>query len=161
MRRARISIAARRVASSICSHASGALGGTLGWSKKSRFNCIAALLARRRLSASDAKSVDEITQPEQIAEPAEIADGSIGIDRRRSSYRLRVPIGPACRDQRPAAVGQNRKKIVDAALPDGANHGQRATLESMTPARDRYGSQNILAMGSLWPLRSTPSIITC
>jgi len=157
MRRARISIAARRAASSICSHAADALGGTLGWSKRSRFNCIAALLARRRLSASDAKSVDEVAQPEQIAEPAEIADSVIGVDRRRSTDRLRVPIGPACRDQRPAAVGQNRKKIADVAPPDGADHDQRATLESMTLARDRYGSRNVLVMGSLWPLRSTAS----
>jgi len=60
---------------------------------------MAALLARRRLGASAAESVDELAQPEQIAEPAEIVDILIGVDWRRSSARLPFPIGPARRDQ--------------------------------------------------------------
>jgi hypothetical protein len=59
---------------------------------------MAALLARRRLGASDAKSVDELAQSEQIAEPAEIVDSVIGLDWRHSFDRLHIPIGPACRD---------------------------------------------------------------
>jgi len=113
-----------------------------------------ALLARRRFGASAAESVDELAQPEQITEPAEIVASVIGIDWRRSSRRLNLPIGPARRDQRPAAVRQNCEEIGDAAPLDGADHGQRSTFESMTLARDRHGCRNIMAMGSLWPLRS-------
>jgi len=107
MRRARISIAARRAASSICSYAIGAFGGTSGGSKKSGLNCMTVLLARRRLGASAAESVDELAQPEQIIEPAEIVDSLIGVDWRGSVTRLRLPIGQARRDERPAAVRQN------------------------------------------------------
>jgi hypothetical protein len=115
---------------------------------------MAALLARHRIEASGAKSVDELAQPEQITEPAEIVDSIIGSDRRHSSGRLRAPIGPACRDQRAAAIRQNCEKIVDAAPPDGADHGQRPAFEGMTLTRDRHRSRNIMAMGSLWPLPS-------
>jgi hypothetical protein len=114
-----------------------------------------ALLARRRFGASAAESVDELAQPEQIAEPAEIVASVIGIDWRRSSRRRNFPIGPARRDQRPAAVRQNCEEIGDAAPPDGADHGQRTTFEGMTIARDPHGCRKIVAMGSLWPLRST------
>jgi hypothetical protein len=117
---------------------------------------MAALLARRRLSVSVAKSVDELAQSEQITEPAKVVGTVIGIDRRRSSDWLHVPIGPACRDQRSATVRQNCEKIVDAAPPDRADHRQRLTFEGMTLARDRHRIRNIMAMGSLWPL---PSIL--
>jgi hypothetical protein len=117
---------------------------------------MAALLARHRIGVSGAKSVDELAQPEQITESAEIVDSIIGSDRRHSSGRLRVPIGPACRDQRPAAIRQNCEKIVDTAPPDGADHRQRPAFEGMTLARDCHRSRNIMAMGSLWPLPSTP-----
>jgi hypothetical protein len=99
---------------------------------------MAALLARRRLGPPDAKSVDELAQVEQITEPAEIVDSVIGIDWRRASKRPHLPIGPARRNQRPAAVRQNREKVVDAAPPNGADHGQRPTFESVTLARDRH-----------------------
>jgi len=118
---------------------------------------MAALLARRRLGASGAKSVEELAQPKQITEPAEIVDSVIGVDRRRSSRRLHLPIGPARRDQRPAAVRQNGEEIEDPAPPDGADHGQRPTFESVALPRDRHRSRKIMAMGSLWPLRSIPS----
>src|SRR5258708_37292838 len=117
---------------------------------------MAALLARHRLGVSVAKSVDEIAQSDQITEPAKIMGVVIGNGRRRSSDWLHVPIGPACRDQRSATVRQNREKIVDAAPPDGADHGQRLTFEGMTLARDRHRIRSILAMGSLWPLPSMP-----
>ena len=116
---------------------------------------MAALLARRRLGVSVAKSVDEIAQSEQITEPAKIVGILLDIDRRRSSDRLRVPIGPACRDERSATVRQNCEKIVDAAPLDGADHDQRLAFEGMTLARDRHRIRNIMAMGSLWPLPST------
>ena len=116
---------------------------------------MAALLARRRLGVSVAKSVDEIAQSEQITEPAKIVGILLDIDRRRSSDRLRVPIGPACRDERSATVRQNCEKIVDAAPLDGADHDQRLAFEGMTLARDRHRIRNIMAMGNLWPLPST------
>ena len=100
---------------------------------------MAALLARRRLSVSVAKSVDELAQSEQITEPAKIVGIAIAIDRRRMSDRLHVPIGPAGRDQRSATVRQNCEKIVDAAPPDGADHDQRLAFEGMMLARDRQG----------------------
>jgi hypothetical protein len=92
----------------------------------------------------DAKSVDELEQPEQIAKTAEIVASAY---RGRLDGELFLPIRPELRNQRTAAVGQNRKKIVDAPSPDGADHGQRAILESMTLAGDRHRSRNIMAMG--------------
>jgi hypothetical protein len=121
---------------------------------------MAALLARRRLSVSVVKSVDELAQSEQITESAKIVGVAIGIDRWRSPDWLHVPIGPAGRDQRSATVRQNCEKIVDAAPPDGADHGQRLSFESMTLARDRHRIRNIMVMGSLWPLPSTGSTTT-
>src|SRR4029453_681866 len=116
---------------------------------------MAALLARRRLGTPDAKSVDELAQVEQITEPAEIVDSVIGTDRRRASKRLNLPIGPARRNQRPTAVWQNCEEIVDAAPPNGADHGQRLTFECVTLARCGPRSWDIIAMGSVWPLPST------
>jgi hypothetical protein len=104
-----------------------------------------------------AKSVDELAQLEQITEPAKIVGIAIGIDRRRSSDWIYVPIGPACRDQRSTTVRQNCEKIVDAAPPDGADHEQRMAFEGMTLACDRHRIRDIMAMGSLWPLPSTRS----
>jgi hypothetical protein len=118
---------------------------------------MAALLARRRFGASAGESVDELAQPEQITEPAQIVDSVIGSNRRRSCKRLRLPIGPARRDQRPAAVRQNGEEIGDAAPPDGADHRQRPTFESVTLPRDRRRSWKIMAIGSLWPFPSIPS----
>ncbi|WP_456724936.1 MULTISPECIES: hypothetical protein [unclassified Bradyrhizobium] len=118
---------------------------------------MAALLARRRLGTPDAKSVDELAQVEQITEPADIVDNVIGIDRRRASKRLNLPIGSARRNQRPTAIRQNCEEIVDAAPPNGVDHGQRLTFKGVTRAGDRHRSRNIMAMGSLWPLPSTPS----
>jgi hypothetical protein len=113
---------------------------------------MAALLARRRFGAEGAKSVNDLAQPEKITESAEIVDDVIGIGWQHLSDRLDLPVGPACRDQRPAAVRQNCEKVVDAAPRDRANHGQYLTFEGMTLARDRYRSRNIMAMGSLWTL---------
>jgi len=115
---------------------------------------MAVLLARRRLGASAAESLDEREKPEQITEPSEIVGSVIGVDRRCACRRLRLPIGPTRRDQRPAAVRQNGEEIEDAAPSDGADHGQRLAFESVTLPRDRHRSGKIMAMGSLWLLRS-------
>ncbi|MGD0438244.1 MAG: hypothetical protein ABSB86_17425 [Bryobacteraceae bacterium] len=60
-----------------------------------------ALLARRRLGLPGAKSVDEVTQPKQIADPAEIVERPINIFR---FGRLQIVVGPTRWNQRPAAV---------------------------------------------------------
>jgi len=78
MRRARISSAATREASSSCRQAvaNGAagegLGARRGGSRKASFNCMIALLSRRRLDMSAAKSVDDVAQVKQIPESAQI-----------------------------------------------------------------------------------------
>src|SRR5206468_10799136 len=117
---------------------------------------MAALLARRRLGTPDAKSVDELAQVEQITEPAEIVASRIVIDCLRAFKRLHLPIGPVRRNQRPTAIRQNCEEIVDAAPPNGADHGQRPTFKCVTLACDRHRSRHIMAMGSVWPLPSIP-----
>src|SRR5271165_7690196 len=77
MRRARISSAATREAWSSCRHAvaSGAAGGfgaRSGGSRNASFNCMTALLWRRRLDVSAAQSVDDLAQVKQILESAQI-----------------------------------------------------------------------------------------
>jgi len=54
-------------------------------------------------------------------------------------------------DQRSVTVRPNREKVGDPAPPDGADHGQRPTFESMTLARDRDRIRSIMTLGSLWP----------
>src|SRR5271166_3349730 len=143
-----------RAASSRSSHAADAGCGKSLWSKSSRFNCMAALPARRRFEAFGAESVDESAQPKQIGETA---DKVIAVGRRKPLHCLPIPIRPRRRNQRAAAVGQNGQEIVDAAPPEIADYGQRLALESMALAPDRHGRQNIMAMGSLRPLPSTRS----
>ena len=65
-----------------------------------------------------------------------------------------MPICPFRRNERATAVGQNCKEIVDALPSEIADYGQRLTFESMALALDGYGRRNIMAMGSLRPLRS-------
>jgi hypothetical protein len=111
-----------------------------------------ALLAQRRLALSGTESVDEFTQSEQVADSAEIVDSLIGI---RRLDRLRPVVGPTRRNQPAASVRQNCEKIVDAAPCDGVAQRQCPPFEGMAFARDRRTSWNIMAMGSLWLLRST------
>src|ERR1700693_150534 len=79
IRRARMSSAAERAAASSRSQGIGArLGGSgstggSGGARKAMFSFTVALLLRRRLDRSAAESVDEMAQPEQIAEAAEKA----------------------------------------------------------------------------------------
>jgi hypothetical protein len=163
MRRARTSSAAAREASSSCRHAvaNGAagegVGARLGGSRKARFNCMTALLSRRRLDVSAAQSVDDLAQVKQIPEPAQIvvAIAGAGIVRRRAVGLLGAPIGPLSWNERPAAVGQDYENEEDAAPPDAADRGQRLAFEGVALAGDRYRIRNITMMGSLWPLPST------
>jgi hypothetical protein len=163
MRRVRISRAAMREASSNWSHAvaDGAagegLGGRSGWSRKARFNCMTALLARHRLDVSVVESVDDLAQVEQIAESAEIVATITGIVRRRSLGLLYAPVGPAGRNERSAAVRQDHKNEEDAAPPDATDHGERLAFEGVALADDGHRVRNITVMGSLWPLPSTKS----
>ena len=71
MRRARISSAATREASSSCRQAvangaAGGFGARSGGSRKASFNCMTALLSRRQLDMSAAQSVDDLAQVKQI-----------------------------------------------------------------------------------------------
>ena len=158
MRRARISSAAMREASSSCCHAvaDGAagegFGGRSGWSRKASFNCMTTLLSRRRLDVSAAQSVNDLTQVKQIAESAQIVAITADIFRRQPVGLLWAPIGPLSRNERPAAIRQDDENQEDVAPPDAANHGQRLTFEDVALAGDRHRIRNITAMGSLWPL---------
>ena len=111
-----------------------------------------ALLARRRLGLPVAKSVDEITQSEQVANSAEILESLIGI---RRPERLRLVVGPTRRNQRAASVRQNCEQIVDATPFDDADDGQRPPFEGMAYARNRRAIWNTMVMGSLWLFPST------
>jgi hypothetical protein len=152
MIRASISMAARRAASSICSQVAAGVGVGFGSSNRSRFNCIVALLARRRLGRSGAKSVDEFTQSEQIADFGEIIGRLSGFHR---LDWLQLIVGPTRWNQRSAAVWQNGEQMVDATSCDGVDQRQRPPFEGMAFARYRRKIRNIMEMGSLWRLPST------
>jgi hypothetical protein len=109
------------------------------------------------------ESVDEMAQPEQIAETAERARARVVVPQRPCAAGMTlVPVGPRGRNERAAAVGQTGKQEEYAAAPDAADHGKRAALEGMALAGNRYRIRDITAMGSLPPLPSTPSITrTC
>src|SRR5271157_4864259 len=160
IRRARISSAATREASSSCRHAvaNGAAGEGFGarWggSWKASFNCMTALLSRRRLDVSAAQSVDDLAQVKQIPEAAQIVVAVADIDRRRAVGLLGAPIGPLGRNKRPGAIRQDRQNEKDAAPPDAADRGQRLAFEGVALAGDRHRIRNITTMGSLWPLPS-------
>ncbi len=163
MRRARISSAATLEASSSCRHAvvDGAagegFGARLGGSRKARFNCMTALLSWRRLDVSAAQSVDDVAQVKQIPEAAQIVVAIADIVRRRTVGLLGAPIGPLGRNERPAAIRQDRQNEKDAAPSDAADSGQRLAFERVALAGDRHRIRNIMTMGSLWPLPSTRS----
>jgi len=116
---------------------------------------MAALLARHRLDVSAAKSVHDLAQVKQIAEPAEIVGTIAGIVCRRSPRLLGLPIGPVGRDQRAATVWQDHENQEGAAPPDAADYGQRLAFEGVALASDGHRIWNITVMGSLWPLPST------
>jgi len=108
---------------------SGSTGGS-GGSRKARFSCTAALLQRRRLDRSAVESVDEIAQPEQIAETAERARARVVAPHRpRAAGMTLAPVGPLGRNERAATVGQTDKQKEYAVAPNAADHGKRAALE--------------------------------
>ena len=114
-----------------------------------------ALLLRRRLDRSAVESVDEMAQPEQIAETAERARArGFTPQRPRAAGITLVPVGPHGRNERAAAVGQTDKQEENAAAPDAADHVERPALEGMALAGDRHRIRDITAMGSLPPLPS-------
>jgi hypothetical protein len=167
MRRARISSAATREASSSWRHAvvDGAavegFGARLGGSRKASFNCMTALLSWRRLDVSAAQSVDDLAKVKQIPEAAQIVVAIADIVRWRAVGLLGAPIGPLGRNERPAAVGQDHENEEDAAPPDAADRGQRLAFEGVALAGDRYRIRNTTAMGSLWPLPSGAFPMPC
>ena len=164
MRRARISSAATLEASSSCRHAvvDGAagegFGARSGGSRKARFNCMTALLSRRRLDVSAAQSVDDPAQVKQIPDAAQIVIAlAAALVCRRAVGLLGDPVGPLGRNERPAAIRQDHQNEKDAAPPDAADRRQRLAFEGMPLAGDRHRNRNITTMGSLWPLPSTRS----
>ena len=165
MRRARISSAATREASSSCRHAvaNGAaeegFGGKMGWVEEGQFNCMTALLSLRQLDVSAVQSVDDLAQVKQIPKSAQIVVAIADMLRRRAVGLLGAPIGPLSWNERPAAVRQDHQNEKDAAPPDAADREQRLAFEGVALAGDRYRIRNITTMGSLWPLPSTRSRI--
>jgi hypothetical protein len=116
----------RKASSSCCQAvADGAagegFGARSGGSRKASFNCMTALLSRRRLDVSAAHSVDDLAQMKQIPESAQIVVAIADIFRRRSVGLLGAPIGPLAWNERPAAVWQNHENQEDAAPPDAAD----------------------------------------
>jgi hypothetical protein len=118
---------------------------------------MAALLARHRLDVSAGESVDDLAQMEQIAESTERVGANAGILGWRSPGLLCVPISPAGRNERPAAVRQDHENEDHAASSDAVDHGERPALEGMARAGDDHRIRNLTVMGSLWPL---PSILS-
>jgi hypothetical protein len=120
-----------------------------------------ALLLRRRSDGSAAESVEEMTQPKQIAKAAQDAQAGAVIKARAYAVTLALlPVGPLGRDQRATAVGQAGQRKEDPIAANTADNRERTTLKWMALARDRHRIGEIPAMGSLSPLLSTGSITT-
>ena len=102
------------------------------------------------------ESVEMKAQLQQIGEPTKDGD-SIGlVDGWRCRAGRRVaPVGPGGRNERPAAVGQDRQHKQHATSAQAADHIKRLPLEHVASAGDRNPSRSIPAMGSLWWLPST------
>jgi hypothetical protein len=91
----------------------------------------------------------------QIAESAEIVATTTVIVCRRLPGPFCTPIGPASRNERPAAIRQDHENEEDAAPPDAADHDERPAFEGVALADDGHQVRNITVMGSLWPLPLT------
>jgi hypothetical protein len=101
------------------------------------------------------ESVDEMAQPEQIAETTERARARRFTPQRpRAAGMTLVPVCPLGWNERAAAVGQTDKQEKNAAAPDAADHRERAALEGVALAGDRHRIWDITVMGSLPPLPS-------
>jgi hypothetical protein len=120
-------------------------------------SCIVALLARRRLSRSAKKSVENRPQAAKIGElpkrgcVVDIVDVASG-----GAVRL-VPIGPCCRKERSTAVRQNDEQEQRSALLQSANYTKRPALEGMPSTPDGHFARIIAVMGSVAMLPSTTS----
>lgn len=99
------------------------------------------------------ESVEEMTQPKQIAKAAKHARAAAIISARGSAATLTLgPVGPLGRDEAATSVGQAGQHKENALAPDTTNDRERAALKRVTLAGNRYRSREISAMGSLSPL---------
>jgi len=119
-------------------------------------SCTVALLLRRSEGPA-AESVEEMTQPKQIAKAAKHARAGAVISAHGSAATLAlVPVGPLGWNEGATSVGQAGQHEENALAPDTANDRERAALKRVTLAGNRYRSREISAMGSLSPLPSIP-----
>jgi len=99
------------------------------------------------------ESVDHLAQMEQIVDAAK--SGSATVDVRRPSLApFPVPVGPVDRDQRSAAVRQNRENKTDTTTSHAMDHRERLAFEGVPFTGDGHPSRKILVMGSVWLLPS-------
>jgi len=121
-----------------------------------RVSCTVALLLRRSEGPA-AESVEEMTQPKQIAKAAKHAHTGVVISARGSGATLTLfPVGPLDWNEGATSVGKAGQHEENALAPDTANDRERAALKRVTLAGNRYRSGEISAMGSLSPLPSIP-----
>ena len=119
-----------------------------------RVSCTVALLLRRSEGPA-VESVEEMTQPKQIAKAAKHARAGAVISAHGSAATLTlVPVGPLGWNEGATSVGQAGQHEENALAPDTANDRERAALKRVTLAGNRYRSREISAMGSLSPLPS-------
>jgi hypothetical protein len=109
---------------------------------------------------SAAESVDDLAQLEQVGEPTKAGHRHAIIAGRGAAGTTFAPVGPHCRHQRAAAVGQADEQVQDSVSPHAADHRQAPAFQSMALSDDRHRIWSFLAMGSLSPLPSTRSRIT-
>ena len=101
------------------------------------------------------ESVEEMTQPKQIAKAAKHARAGAVISAHGSAATLAlVPVGPLGWNEGATSVGQAGQHEENALAPDTANDRERAALKRVTLAGNRYRSREISVMGSLSPLPS-------
>jgi GAF domain-containing protein len=109
------------------------------------------------LRATHGTSVEEMTQPKQIAKAAKHARAGAVISALRSTATLTLgPVGPLGRNEGATSVGQAGQHEENALASDTANDRERTALKRVTLAGNRYRSGEISAMGSLSPLPSIP-----
>jgi hypothetical protein len=96
------------------------------------------------------ESVEEVTQPKQIAKAAKHARAAAVISARGFAATLTlVPVGPLGWNEGATSVGEAGQHEENALPPDTANDRERAALKRVTLAGNRYRSGEISAMGSL------------
>jgi hypothetical protein len=103
------------------------------------------------------ESVEEMTQPKQIAKAAKHARAGAVISARGSAATLTLdPVGPLGWNEGATSVGEAGQHEENALAPDTAKDRERTALKRVTLAGNRYRSRKISAMGSLAPLPSIP-----